>query len=135
MTKRRGGIRGIFGFSLLFDGIHGDRNEIHVAILEAAVGVYEIGKFRDTRAAGGGPEVDDADIAGFVFAEFFRESFVQFIEGDRHLFPCFLILDDAFRFEEPFGGAAEGTGDGFLDFFVGEEGVEGVAEVGFFHRA
>ena len=110
-------------------GIEADGNELNGAVLEAAVGVHEIGELFHTRTAGGGPKIDEPDVLGSVRTQLFRVLLVKIGDGDGALLPSGLVSGDVVFLKQPFGGAAEGAGDGLLHLGAGEDGIEGIAEV------
>ena len=90
----------------------------------------EVGELGDAGAAGGGPDVEEAEGgAGFVGDELGDGVGIDGLDGDGLCFPFCIRSGDGSGLFEPLGGAADGAGFDGVGLFAGEDGDEGI--VGF----
>ena len=118
--------------AFLFVGELGaDGDEIEGTAAVHAVHFLKFGELLGAGAAPGGPEIDENDFGGGIFAKGFETGGLDEIDLDGFGFDSFFLFGLA-AFGRPLDGAAHGGADGCGDGLSGEKGVEGEAGVGDF---
>ena len=114
--------------------VHRDRDQLEIAVADAAGERDEFGKLRDTGRAPSGPDVDEAEAVGVVLRQLGHACRIDQLEIDRLRFPFLLGLGDVVALGVPLRRAAHDDGLRRRDGLAGEQLDHGVAGVVRGHR-